>query len=144
MAKTVRRPDVGTPELLNRVKTSAIAGIRKDLVIAQGGRCVLCKNKLVGTKRPALDHDHCTGFIRDALCINCNGMEGKVFNLARRAGGTGNESIWLESLLAYYEKHVVPQHGGMIHPTHKTADEKRIQRNTKARNKRKISNGKKK
>lgn len=87
-------------------------------------------------KNPALDHDHSTGFIRDVLCLNCNGIEGKVFNLARRAKNNLTEQEWLENLIAYHKRHAVPQHGGILHHTHKSEEEKRLARNKKARLKR--------
>jgi hypothetical protein len=86
-------------------------------------------------KKPALDHDHETGYIRDVLCLNCNGMEGKVFNRARRAN-KGGELEWLKNLVSYLERHSTPQHGGYIHPTYKTEEEKRLARNKRARQKR--------
>lgn len=84
-------------------------------------------------KKPALDHDHQTGFLRDVLCLNCNGIEGKVFNLARRAKGNMTEVEWIENWLAYHKRHATPQHGGVLHHTHKTEEEKRLERNRKAR-----------
>lgn len=138
MAKTTGLTDVEASKLLKRIKVSDIPKLRLKLAKEQDNCCVLCKKSLVGTKRPALDHDHSTGFIRDVLCLNCNGMEGKVFSLARRGGGSGSEALWLYSLLEYYEKHNKPLHGGIIHPTYKTEDEKRLLRNSKARSKRKL------
>jgi hypothetical protein len=121
---------------LVRLKASEIASKRKELLKQQQHTCPLCKCSMkAGHKNPALDHDHNTGYIRDVLCINCNGMEGKVFNLARRASNT-NEVQWLEALLCYYLRHNTPQHGGLLHPTHRTDDEKRIARNKRARKKR--------
>ena len=90
-----------------------------------------------GQKKPALDHDHITGYIRDVLCLNCNGMEGKVFNLARRGAGKSKSPMeWLKALLEYHVRHETPQHGGILHNTHKTAEEKRLATNAKARRKR--------
>ena len=62
-------------------------------------------------------------------------MEGKVFNLARRAKRDGTPDWWLARLLAYWIKHLTKP-SGVYHPLHKTTDEKRIARNTKARKKR--------
>ena len=46
------------------------------------------------------------------------------------------EHQWLFRLLKYYERHQTPQHGGILHPTHKTEAEKRLARNKKARERR--------
>ena len=70
-----------------KLRTSQIKSVRALLLKKQNNTCPLCEGK-IGTarskKRPALDHDHTTGIIRDVLCINCNGMEGKIWNLLRR------------------------------------------------------------
>jgi len=142
MAKTVRQRNVESAKLLKRIKVSEIPKLRAVLLEQQKGYCALCGHTMQGTKQPALDHDHKTGFIRDVLCINCNGMEGKVFSLARRGGGSGCEALWLSKLIKYYEKHIIPLHGGIIHPTYKTEEEKRLARNAKARSKRKLSDAK--
>ena len=119
-----------------RLKTSEIADKRKELLKQQKHICPLCKGSMkAGHKNPALDHDHTTGYIRDVLCMNCNGMEGKVFNFARRCGA-GEEIEWITNWLTYQWRHAHPQHGGLLHPTHKTDDEKRIARNKRARKKR--------
>lgn len=89
-----------------------------------------------GQKKPALDHDHQTGYIRDVLCLNCNQFEGKTFNGARRSKNKLTEIQWLRNLLEYWERHETPQHGGVFHPTHKTEEEKRLAKNAKARKKR--------
>lgn len=119
-----------------KLKTSEIADKRKELLKIQNFICPLCKGSMKeGHKNPALDHDHNTGHIRDVLCVNCNGIEGKVFNLARRCGA-GEETEWITNWLSYQWRHMHSQHGGLLHPTHKTDDEKRIARNKRARKKR--------
>lgn len=104
----------------------------------QNYKCAICGGSLnaTATKRPALDHDHQTGFVRGVLCINCNGIEGKVFNLARRARADNTEFQWLVNLARYWQKYQTPQHGGILHHTHKSEEEKRLARNLKARKKR--------
>lgn len=123
---------------MTRITTAQIAPVRAKLLTAQKHICPLCEGSMkAGKKKPALDHDHQTGLLRDVLCLNCNGMEGKVFNLARRGGGSTNEVWWLENLLAYYYKHSNnPRQPALFHPTHKTAEEKRLATNAKARKKR--------
>lgn len=121
----------------NRLKTSQIPPVRAKLAEKQGQKCALCQRAIAGrnAKHPCLDHDHITGYIRDVLCRNCNGLEGKIFNLARRCL-KGKELEFLQRIVAYWERHKVPQHGGYIHPTFKTADEKRLKTNERARKKR--------
>lgn len=117
------------------MKKTDVPNVTKVLLKRQSYVCPLCKGSLKGNakKDPCLDHDHGTGFLRDVLCRNCNGMEGKVFNLARRARNGGTEKEWLERLIEYYNRHETPQHGGVLHHTHKTEEEKRLERNRKAR-----------
>lgn len=120
-----------------RITTAQIAPVRAKLLQAQKYKCPLCEGSMKGGgKKPALDHDHTTGYLRDVLCLNCNGMEGKIYNLARRAKGKLTEQQWIDNWVAYHARHQSPQHGGIFHPTHKSEEEKRIARNTKARKKR--------
>jgi hypothetical protein len=111
------------------------------LVADQNFKCPLCSGSLRGTGRggPVLDHDHATGFVREALCRVCNAGEGKVKGLAVRfGGGTDSHVSWLKKLALYWEKHTTPQ-TPYIHPTHLTEDEKRLKKNATARKKRVVS-----
>lgn len=58
-----------------------------------------------------------------------------MFNLARRAKRDMTPVWWIEQMLQYW-KHHAANPSGLYHPTHKTADEKRLARNAKARKKR--------
>lgn len=120
---------------MHRIKASQAEAVRTTLLKRQDYACPLCGSSLRANskKQPVLDHDHQTGYLRDVLCRNCNGIEGKVFNLARRAKAGLTEREWLQNLLAYYDRHETPQHGGVFHHTHKTPEEKRLAKNAKAR-----------
>lgn len=121
-----------------RLTLAQVVPVRSALLQKQGFKCPLCEGSMRSTakKSPALDHDHQTGFVRDVLCINCNGIEGKVFNLIRRAKGDLEPLQWLQNFMDYHERHKTPQHGGILHHTHKTPEEKREAANKKARAKR--------
>lgn len=126
------------------MKRSQVPLVTAELLKRQEYRCPLCQGSLRTTsvKNPALDHDHSTGYVRDVLCVNCNGIEGKTFNLVRRARGQLGTIQWLENLIAYYRRHETPQHGGIFHHTHETPEEKRLKRNAKAAARRKAIKGK--
>ena len=110
---------------MHRIKQSEIKKYRLELVKAQDNRCTLCGGLFVpaGVKEPVLDHDHVTGAIRAALCRNCNAMEGKVFNCARRSKGTGTPSEWLRRVCSYWKEHAINPRQ-VLHPSHKTKEEK--------------------
>lgn len=119
---------------MKRLSRSEADNLRKALVVSQENKCALCLDTLDG-KTACLDHDHRTGKIRAVLCLNCNGIEGKIFNLCRRAKRNRTEADFLVSVFDYWM-----EHAGLadapIHPTHKTDDEKRALRNKRARQRR--------
>lgn len=101
----------------------------------QGGICLVCNTPIDHTipREAVADHDHNTGEIRGVLHRSCNGALGKVDNAAGRWGAKSMEYsaiiAFLERMLAYYKKPGL----GVMYPTHKTEDEKRLARNAKAR-----------
>jgi hypothetical protein len=97
-------------------------------------KCCLCPEPL-SVATSCLDHDHRSGLIRGVLCRNCNGIEGKIFNLANRAKRTMPVKDFLGRVILYWIRHETNQ-TGLYHPLHKTEDEKRVRRNKKARTRR--------
>lgn len=101
----------------------------------QGGKCLLCGDVIDASipREAVADHDHNTGEIRGILHRSCNGGEGKVANAAGRWGAKSMDYDkivpWLKNLIAYLERPGL----GVMYPTHKTEDEKRLARNAKAR-----------
>jgi len=105
----------------------------KELLLKkQLNRCGICSIDLseIPSRNVCLDHDHKKGHVRAALCRNCNGIEGKIFNLANRGKRSGTPRGFLTRVLDYWSEF---ESGDVYHPDHKTEDEKRIARNTKAR-----------
>lgn len=124
---------------MRRIKASQVAQVTFALLRKQENKCPLCGMPLGPRtkKTPALDHDHDTGYIRDVLCVNCNGIEGKIRNLVRRMGSHLHKTDAVRNVLDYWLKHKDPQHGGVFHHTHKTEEEKRLDRLKKAAARRK-------
>lgn len=122
---------------MKRLSKSQIPTHKKKLVEEQNGKCAICEIDLssVPTRDICLDHCHRNGHVRAALCRNCNGIEGKIYNLATRGKRGRSPSDFLTRILAYWDKHSDPENP-IYHPDHKTEDEKREARNKKARVKR--------
>lgn len=118
-----------------KLTRSQIRPAAQRLAAAQGGRCPLCLEPLdfAAKNGVCLDHDHVTGFVRGALCRKCNSMEGKVFGaIGRWCVGKMEYALVipaLRRLADYLEQPPQP----FLYPTFKTEDEKRLERNAKAR-----------
>lgn len=71
--------------------------------------CPLCGRdmKYIESRNQVVDHDHKTGRIRDILCRNCNGLEGKIHNLCVRAGVHIDNKDFLDNLIHYWREHEV-------------------------------------
>ncbi|QXP44072.1 recombination endonuclease VII [Stappia phage SI01] len=117
-----------------RLKTTEVAQVTNTLYIKQSGVCPLCATKMVRSGA-CLDHDHDTGLVRSVLCRNCNGIEGKIKNLVRRARRGSPYTEYLGRVILYWLHHETDR-TGMYHPSHKSSDEKREARNRKARERR--------
>jgi hypothetical protein len=114
---------------VKRLKQQDIPKVRDEIAAIQGNLCAICQEPM---QEKCLDHDHKTGLIRSVLCRNCNGIEGKIFNLCRRGKRKMSEKEYLIEILTYWtfhEQNIRP----LLHPTYKTLDEKRELRNKRAR-----------
>jgi len=124
--------------MIRKLTRSQLRPFALRMLQMQGGVCALCRKpidlKIKGEL--VVDHDHVTGQIRGALHRSCNAAEGKVANAAGRWGAKSMEYAaivpWLENLLEYLRQ---PAHEA-LYPTHKTADELRLQRNATERKRR--------
>ena len=126
---------VPKPKPLRKLARSQLRAFTIGQLKRQGGLCLVCHKPIdLQIKGEAVcDHDHTTGEIRGILHRSCNAALGKVDNAAGRWGAKSMEYpaivAWLRSMLAYYDR----EGCGVIYPFHKTDDEKRLDRNKKAR-----------
>jgi hypothetical protein len=111
-----------------RLKATEIAVVRGELAVKQGNRCAICKQPLT---KPVLDHCHSTGAVRATLHAGCNSLLGKVENNYKRYGVL-HLAAFLSGTAAYLQLHQTNQ-TGLLHNTHKSAEEKRLATNAKAR-----------
>lgn len=116
-----------------RLKASQVAAVRASLAEKQGGRCAICKGKFTAKhpRDPVLDHNHTTGAIRGVPCRACNSLLGPIENNAARFGVL-DIAAFASGVPAYLRTHAVNV-TGLLHPTHKSPEEKREARNKKAR-----------
>lgn len=105
-----------------KIKSSEVAGIKKGLVIKQGGVCPICGYDLTKTdpKNIVLDHDHATGVVRAALHRGCNRCEGVIFKAATtygKARGVDGIASLMQRLIDFWKLHSEPQ-TNFIYYTH--------------------------
>lgn len=121
---------------MQRLKASEVAQARQDLYKLQGFRCLLCGQPIAPDEQ-VLDHDHTTGEVRGVLHRGCNAMLGHIENNRprHRLVDVRKFAAFLSNVLPYIAYNLGPR-TGMIYPTHKTEEEKRLLRNKRARQKR--------
>lgn len=115
---------------MKRLTTREVEIIRNAQIQTQAGLCDLCQGPGVA-RDPVLDHNHSTGAIRGTLHRSCNALLGKIENNAARFG-VRNLDAFCHGAGKYMQKHRT-NITGLIHPTHKTADEKRLAANKRRR-----------
>lgn len=98
----------------------------------QGGRCALCGQPLDITEAVA-DHNHTTGELRGVIHRSCNSLLGVLENNRVRYGMKNEVHFakFLHGVLPYTMKKRPDD--TPLYPTHRTADQKRILRNTRAK-----------
>ena len=118
--------------MARQLKPSEVKGVLEQLVKRQCKLCAVCGKPFTPRDRAVLDHCHTTGFIRGALHNSCNGAEGRVKSKAHLGHKGVSSPDFVIGLGKYLEKHQTPQFN-LIYPTHMTEDQKRLQRNAKAK-----------
>jgi hypothetical protein len=120
---------------IRKLKLSETPSVLKQIVAKQGGVCAICGKPFTKSDGAVLDHCHKTGFVRGALHRSCNGGEGKVRRQAQWSHKGVSPDEFLIGLGQYLALHSKPQYQ-LIYHSHQTEDEKRLERNAKARAKR--------
>ena len=126
--------EIGSTRLV-KVPRTGMRSFAARMLMEQGGACPLCSLpidlKIKG--EGVLDHDHESGQIRGVLHRSCNAAEGKISNAAARWGAKSADYSaiipYLERVVEYLKKPA----SNYVYPLHKTPDEKRDDRNRKAR-----------
>lgn len=118
---------------ITKLKGKDVRETRQSLLEQQAHRCAICGEHCTD-EQAVLDHDHTGGHVRGVLHRSCNAVEGKIVNAFRRYA-IQNRVAFLSGLIAYHEKHST-NNTGLIHPTHRTAEEKIEATRKRARRKR--------
>jgi hypothetical protein len=101
-----------------RLKASQVKAHRLDLLAQQDYKCRLCNHSLP-EDQAVLDHDHKSGQIRGTIHRGCNSALGKLENAARRY------KVDLQALAAGLVEYLqIESH--VLHPTHRTPEEKKL------------------
>ena len=127
--------ETNEPVRLVKLARTAMRSYVVRLLKEQDGLCPLCKLPIdLSIKgEGVLDHDHDSGRIRGVLHRSCNAAEGKISNAAARWGAKSSK---YEAIIPYLENLVVylkTSQKNLIYPMHKSADDKRADRNRAAR-----------
>lgn len=120
---------------MQRLKQSDLPAFREKLWRSQGMKCAL-SGMPITLEQAVTDHCHKTGEVRGVLHRGVNSMLGKIEN-HRKLAGLSND-VDLARMLAGVVHYLCRKHdyAGVRYPTHKTAEEKRISTNAKARKRR--------
>jgi len=111
---------------MGKLKRSELKGYTIKLHKANDNVCPLCEREM-STDQIVADHDHESGAIRDAICRNCNGLEGLAAGNGRHPhpkDGCGKIQ-WARNLAKYWEHHEANPKP-IIYPSHLTPQEKII------------------
>lgn len=116
---------------MQKLKGSEVSSFRTEQLVAQAGHCALCGERIEVGEVAVLDHDHKTGHVRAVVHRGCNAMLGVIENNRPRYELRGGR---LRRFLAGVFDYVHRDYSSMpLHPTHRTADEKRVLTNKRAR-----------
>jgi hypothetical protein len=115
-----------------KARPKDIKSLREQFLQEQNGLCAICSEPL-DISEAVLDHCHATGYIRSVLHRGCNCYIGHMENNQKRNHITANR---LAKILRNFENYV-QTHKPILHPTHKTEQERKDLAKKRARRRRK-------
>lgn len=68
---------------------------KRAMIVAQGGRCAVCRHELADGRQTCVDHNHETGAVRGVLCRSCNVALGQL----------RDDPVIIGALLLYLQGH---------------------------------------
>ena len=109
-----------------KLKYTEVKTYRAQQLAKQNNCCALCGEQILDDA--VLDHCHKTGLIRKVLHRGCNALLGKIENnMARNHVDIDRLEIFASNLAAY----ISTDWTDLLHPTHYTAEEKKLKRKRK-------------
>lgn len=114
-----------------KLRAGQIRQYRLEQLALQNGNCALC-GQPCAPQEAVLDHDHVSGQIRGVLHRFCNTFLGKIENGVRRNRIQKNQ---LSVILERYQVYVADLQD-LLHPTHRTPEQRLQARRLRARKKR--------
>lgn len=119
--------------MADRLTATTLPRWRAAKLAEQDGLCAVCSTPITDKDPAVADHDHTTGQMRGVLHRSCNSLAGVIENNRVRYGLRSPVQFYkfLTGLYAYL--HVKRPDDTPFYPTHRTQDEKRLLRNTRAR-----------
>jgi len=111
-----------------RLKQKDIKSLREQYLNEQLGLCAIC-HELIDPGEAVLDHCHTTGQIRSVLHRGCNMYIGALENNQKRNRITASR---LACILANFQTYVITLKP-IVHPTHKTPEERLARTRKRAR-----------
>jgi len=115
-----------------RAKPKDIKTLREQYWRENSGMCPICQHP-IDLKDAVLDHRHSDGYIRNTIHRFCNTFISHIENNQKRNKITPSQ---LTNILRNFESYV-QSHKPILHPTHRTEEEKkeRAKKRAKARRK---------
>lgn len=114
--------------IMKRIKQSEIKTYREQYWRENNGICPICQQTL-DLKDAVLDHRHSDGYIRNTIHRFCNTFISHIENNQKRNKISPEQ---LANILANFEIYV-NTHRLVLHPTHRTPEEKALRAKKRAR-----------